>query len=438
MSEETKATFLRQSGWIALATGIGGAAAYAVHLFAKEMPKAEYGVFTAMLQFINLLAIPGIGLQTVFAQKFATVEPDSEEEADAHRERAAVMTLWSLIWLVLLAVALASSGYWVEKFQLGSTSILMLGVATGLFALILPLEYGVQQGRQNFLQLGWAILLLGGVRCAMVPVCFWMDQPDVFWAMLAVLTGVAAAYATASWRLPWPESGDFFGGTAEIFRDTDWGGLLRRFIPLSIGGGAIIFMMSMDMLIVQRHFDKEQTGLYAAAGMIGRALIFLVGPMVAVMFPKIVRSHAEKKPTAILNFTLALTAGLCLIAGALGIIVPQLPLQIIYDESYLATAPLVPWFIWAMVPLALSAVLVINLLAQRLFGVVYALAGVCTAYAAGLWVVSARLAKNTTMDFAVEPFLGVVKIIGLGNLAFLAVAVGFTLWHRSRDAEAEH
>jgi len=439
MSEETKVTFLRQSGWIALATGIGGAAAYAVHLFAKEMPKAEYGVFGAMLQFINLLAIPGIGLQTVFAQKFATVEPGSDAEDDAHRERAAVMTLWSLVWLVLLVVALATSGWWVEKFQLGSTSILLLGVATGLFALILPLEYGVQQGRQNFFQLGWAILLVGGARFVLVPIFFAVDEPDPFWAMLAVLVGFAAAYAVASWRLPWPECGDFLEGTAKMFRTTDWGDLLRRFIPLSLGGGAIIFMMSVDMVIVQHHFPAEQTGLYVAAGMIGRALIFLVGPIVAVMFPKIVRAHAEKKPTDILNFTLALTAALCLIAGALGMAVPEWPLRIIYDESYLAVAPLVSWFIWVMVPLALSAVLVNSLLAQRKFSVVYALAGVCLVYAIGLWVVSVRLAKTATSVFSAEPFVGVVKVIGLGNLAFLAVAVGFTIWHRrrSRDAEEE-
>ena len=92
-------------------------------------------------------------------------------------------------------------------------------------------------------------------------------------------------------------------------------------------------MMSVDMIVVQRFFDGEQTGYYAAAGMIGRALIFFVGPMVMVMFPKIVRSRAEQKPTDVLKFTLLLTAGLCTVAVTLGVLVPQLPLQIIYDDS---------------------------------------------------------------------------------------------------------
>ena len=51
--------------------------------------------------------------------------------------------------------------------------------------------------------------------------------------------------------------------------------------------------MSVDMVVVQRYFDKNKPA-FTAAGMIGRALIFFVGPMVAVMFPKIVKSHAEQ------------------------------------------------------------------------------------------------------------------------------------------------
>ena len=77
--------------------------------------------------------------------------------------------------------------------------------------------------------------------------------------------------------------------------------------------------MSVDMVVVQRFFNEKQTGYYAAAGMIGRALIFFVGPIVAVMFPKLVKSHTEQKPTDVLRFTLLLTAGLCVIAPRSGI-----------------------------------------------------------------------------------------------------------------------
>ena len=64
------------------------------------------------------------------------------------------------------------------------------------------------------------------------------------------------------------------------------------------------------------------------------------------MFPKIVRSRAEQKPTDILKFTILLTGGLCVTAVTLGILLPELPLRIIYDEPYLKAAPLIPCLLY--------------------------------------------------------------------------------------------
>ena len=53
---------------------------YAVHAVAKNMPKAEYGVFTTLLQVLNLMGIPAIGLQSVFAQQAAAAFSDQDEK----------------------------------------------------------------------------------------------------------------------------------------------------------------------------------------------------------------------------------------------------------------------------------------------------------------------------------------------------------------------
>ncbi len=188
------------------------------------------------------------------------------------------------------------------------------------------------------------------------------------------------------------------------------------------GGG----MMSVDMVVVQRYFDKEQTGFYAAAGMIGRALIFFVGPMVAVMFPKVVKSHAEQKPTDVLRFTLLLTAGLCAMAIALGILVPDLPLRMVYDDSFLKAAPIVPWFIAAMAPLALAAVLVNNILARCKSKNVYLLLGVPVIYAGLLCYAGPQIAEQTSDGFNVDAHISMVGLIGMGNLCFLASTVILT------------
>ena len=438
MSEESKATFLRQSGWMSIATALGGITSYAVHMFAKDMPDSEYGAFTTMIQLLNLIAIPAIGLQAVFAVK-AAKSKTKEDDLRMVREQIGITIAVITISLVGFGGIYLYGETLVSAFKLPSIQVLAITLSAGIVALLLPMAYGVLQGKQRFLWLGWAMLSLGVVRLATLFGLFRFHNTSLTNGMIAVWAGYAFAFVLAISTAGLPKMGLI--EMLSSLKRVNWRELTRQFIPLSLGGGAVIYMMSVDMVVVQRFFNEKQTGYYAAAGMIGRALIFFVGPIVAVMFPKLVKSHAEQKPTDVLRFTLLLTAGLCAIAITLGILVPDIPLRIIYDESYLKATPLIPWFIGAMAPLALAAVLVNNLLAQGFYRAVYGLAGICITYTLCLSHFAPKLAEQTTSEFNVLAYISVVKIIGLSNLAFLGVAGIFTyLYQKSQplSAEEEH
>ena len=120
MSKESKLAFLRQSGWVALATTIGGAASYAVHIFAKDMPKADYGVFTTLLQLINLLAIPAIGLQAVFAQKSAETAT-SNSQVKLMEERCAIVIVVIVLWIAANIISVIYGENLVQNYNLGSS-----------------------------------------------------------------------------------------------------------------------------------------------------------------------------------------------------------------------------------------------------------------------------------------------------------------------------
>ena len=114
---------------------------------------------------------------------------------------------------------------------------------------------------------------------------------------------------------------------------------------------------------------------------------------------------------------------------------PALPLDIVYDETFHEVAPLVPWFVWAMVPLTLGAVLSNNLIARGRYGIAYALAIVCAGYAITLWLCAPELAAKTPAgSFEVQSYIGVAKILGTANLIFLAVS-GFFTWRMNTNAE---
>jgi O-antigen/teichoic acid export membrane protein len=221
--------------------------------------------------------------------------------------------------------------------------------------------------------------------------------------------------------------GIFIWQTRDVWRGPgtpfEWGPWLARVTPLTLGFGAFQFMFSADPLFVQAFFDESQTGFYVADGTLARALVAFTGPVVAVMFPKIVRSVARAEKTDVMGLTLVITAVLGAI-GAMGLTVcgPWL-LNLIYNADFReAAAPLLPWFAWGMVPLAVANVLMNDLLARGRFEI-------------APWLVAVALGYGLALTVFHDTFLSVIKTLGGFNLLFLAVALFFS-WKDRRAMQA--
>jgi len=205
----------------------------------------------------------------------------------------------------------------------------------------------------------------------------------------------------------------------------DWRLWLKRVLPLTVGLGASTFILSADMIVVRSLFPGDQTGLYGAAGIIGRALVYFTIPMAGVMFPKIVHSAARSERTDVLAQALGATTLLGVAAAVFCSAFPGLPLQLVYDKSYLVIKPLVPWFAWCMLPLPLANVLINNLLARERFRAVPWLVVVAAAY--GLTLLA--LAPHYVELEYLTAFKRVVQILGAFSLLLLAVSAWFT-WRK--------
>ena len=403
---EKRLTFFRQSGWLMIATTAGGAMMFAVHMIAQRMPKDEYGVFTTLLQIVTLMGIPAVGLQSVFAQQAAaSLNPVHERElAGAFR---GVMRATFLLWLLIAGLVFLFRHQILSALKIANPAALWITVFTGLIVLWRPLVQGVLQGRQNVLWLGGLLLADGVGRFLAVAVIIGLLTHYAAGGVVAVLIGMLTVIVTGLWCCR-----DCLRGDAVPM---NWGDWLRRVIPLTLGMGVGIFMLAADMIFVQWLFPKEQTGYYAAAGMIGRALVYFTMPVAAVMFPKLARSAATGQKSNALLLALGFTA----LAGAGAALMcsffPELPLRLArYDSSYLAvSAPLVPWFGWCMLPLTLAMVLLNSLMAQSQFRAVP-------------WMLAVAAGYAITLYLRHDSFIQVIQAIGCFGLALLAVCAWFS------------
>jgi len=424
-AEKHHITFFRQSGWMMMAATASGAFMYAVHfVVSREIPKGEYGVFTTLLQVISLMGIPAIGLQPVIAQQQAAAITDEQQRVVASEFRA----VWRVIFFIWLGMALVAGIFWQQilaGLKIENSAALAVTVLIGLAAMWMPLVMGILQGRQDFFWLGWTNIFNGVGRFGIVCILIFLFHVWAAGSMSAVLLGMMAVIVIGGWLI------------RDVWKikpvPVAWRNWLKRVIPLTLGLGAATFMLSADMIFTQNFFPREQTGFYAAAGMIGRALVFFTQPLTLVMFPKLARSAATGEKSNALELALGATLLAGVAAAIACTLFPWLPLLIVNGKSFLVAASLVTWFAWCMLPLTLSMVLINSLMARSKFSAVPWLVLVAIGYGVALAVVGRHAGSLADTQSGLRMM---IQTLGVFNVLMFAVCAWFT-WAKKSAPENE-
>ena len=408
------AAFFRQSGWLMVANIAGGAMTLGVHPLNKHIADSEYTAFGVLLMVVGCL--PTMPLQMVFAQQSALALATGRERQLAGMIRLA--WLWTfIVWAIgALAVFLLQDSI-VKYWRLPGAAGLLVTLPLVLFSLWTPMFAGVLQGRQDFFWLGWSSMIGGVGRLGLAVFFVLMLGLGASGMIGGALIGIAFGVFIAIWR-----TRDLWSLPAEPF---DRKGLLRQIVPLLFGFGACQFMFTSDTMFAKAYFSGDAMKPYVAAGTLSRGLLWLVLPLAAVMFPKIVQSSARREKSNLFNLVVIGTAvlGIC---GMLGLwLVGPLAVKILYKpEDVAGTVALIPWYAGAMVPLALANVMVNDLLARGRFRVVPFMVVLAAAY-------------GVALPLMLDHFPGRLEIplqtLGIFNLLLFGVCAWFT-WGRKSAA----
>ncbi len=407
------AAFFRQSGWLMIAGVAGGALTFGVHFLNKRISDSEYSAFGVLMMVAACL--PTMPLQMVFAQQSAQALATGRERQLAGMIR--LTWLWTFILWVLAAIAIVVFERQIaQRWQLPGTLGILVTLPLLLASLWVPMFSGVLQGRQDFFWLGWAAIF-GGLGRFLAAIFLVLALGFGAAGMMAgALFGVGLTAVIAIWR-----SRDLWSLPSEPF---DRKGLLRQVLPLVFGFAACQFMFTSDTMFAKAYFSGDAMKPYVLAGTLSRALLWLVLPLAAVMFPKIVHSNASKQKTNLFGLVVLGTAILS-ICGALGLwlVGPWLVKLVAKPEDVAGTMMLIPWYAGAMVPFALANVMVNDLLARSRFGVVPFMVVLAVAY-------------GVVLPLMMNHFPGRLEIplqtLGAFNLLLFAVCAWFTWGVKSK------
>jgi O-antigen/teichoic acid export membrane protein len=410
-------TFFRQSGWLMLANIAGGLLMWVVHFLtkAKTFPASEYGVFGTLLAVA--MCVPTMPMQMVMAQQTARALATHRERELAGTIRMVwlgtfLLTLLFALFLLTLLFALVVFIFRkpiLERWEITNPAALWVTVGVVLLSLWTPMFWGVLQGQQNFLWLGWSMIINGIGRISIAALAVLVFAGCAAGMMTGVLLGFVFATCIGLWQ-----TRRLWTGKA---LPSDWKTLLGQMVPLMLGFAAFQFLFTADTMFVKAYFSGEETAFYVSAGTLSRALMWLVGPLATVMFPRIIHSSVRSEKSNLVGVVLLGTAILAIVGAAgLSVMGPWV-VKLVYKQAYVAVASKVlPWYAGAMIPLALANVLLNNLLARSAFRAVPALCILAVAYGFAL---NTALAHYHNLVVALQ-------VLGGFNLLLLGICARFT------------
>jgi len=412
-SKESRSAFFRQSGWLMVANVVTGVLMWSVHFLAKRITEEEYAVLGTLLAMTML--VPVLPLQMVFTQQTARALATGRQAQLARMIRHSWVALM-LVWVLAALIPAWFHRELIDAWRIANPVAFWVTLTGWLGALLLPVCWGMVQGKQDFFSLGWAMIVPGVVRIGGAALIVLALMGQAAGIMVAVALSYAAGIAFAGYK-----SREIWLGPGAPYSGRE---LLAQVLPLMLGFGACQFLFMADTMFVKAYFP-EGTHAYVAAGTLSRGLMWLVLPLAAVMFPKIVHSTARSEKSNLLGMTLlgTLVLGVC---GAVALVLlGPIVVRIVYKAAWVTDViPLLPWYAAAVVPLTLANVLVNHLLGSGDYRPVPVVVLLAVGYGFALtqWHAS---------------YVQVLQVLGVTNLLFFAICAVFTwAWKRSPKTAA--
>jgi len=405
-----KSDFVRHGFAVFAAATVANVMSYLFRfLAARYVSVAEYGELSALLAFVNLFLAPALILG-IAVTRYSSVFHALHDVQRLKSLKRLVFGFGAACSLTLLFAG--ALGRPVIASYLRVQDGLAIDGATAVIAVyfILPSLWALLQGTQKFYVYALVTALDGVLK--------------VSFGLMAIFAGsqlgvVLFAYAAG---------GLISLAVVVLLLIRDDKGIIATpikfdFVRLgqTIGGSAastiaIATLSSIDLVFVQHFFRPPSVGLYAAANICGRALLFVVGFLPTIVLPK--TAHLASKgesPLPILFYALGVAASVSGAILCIYFIVPALVITFFASAKYVGGSIYVFRYGIAMCLLACMNVIASYRMGIHSFG-----------YVIPLCVMA--LGELLTMQFWMHGSLDqIVDTMVVGNAVALVLMVSDTL-----------
>lgn len=345
---------MRAGAIVAAATLVLNLSAYFFNVACiRYLGSRLYGDVAAMLALGAIVALPLGGIQVVLAREVAQlVDPGT-----AGRLLRRVATGATVIGVGLLGLGLALLVPIQDLLNIADRETVVAGLSGITLSILAAGLFGVLQGKQRFGWLGAAYGVSGISRVVLVVPALLLGFGAA--GALAVTT-IAGAFAVALaafalrdvWRVHESAIAPHFDS--------------REVLVMFAGWLAFASLTNADIILASYFLTDDEAGVYAAAALVGKAVLYLPAAIVMVLLPKAsVRAAAGLSPHKILFASAAVTMLVTLSVTAVLAVVPESLLVWAFGGDFRDSTDLLGWFGLAMSAAALVVVYLSVYFAER-------------------------------------------------------------------------
>jgi O-antigen/teichoic acid export membrane protein len=367
----------------------------------------EYGLFVALMALLMVFGAPTTTLMMLISRAVSTYRTRQDDGSIRH-----LYHLTYRFFVIPAAIFFVIYFLLVEEIQhylwsSGSTQIVLVGM---LAILIVPqaINSAFLQGLQNFkwLSISGVLVVLLKTVGAVVLVSFGYG--------ISGALGGAILGALVIWLITYGVLYRPLSKGREIpnqARRLSFGSVL----PVFIANTALVSMTQLDVPLVKYYFTTQEAGYYAAAAVLGKAVVYMTGGIVMALFPMAAEYQSKgKRDASLLLNAVGLTVLLCGMLALFYFLCGEWLIVLLYGEDYRSAGHVLTYFGFAIFPMTLVMVGTYYLIAKkrRLFAYLVAIIA---------------LLQVTAIHFFHDSLLMILSVIGISG-SFLLLIISILVW----------
>jgi O-antigen/teichoic acid export membrane protein len=358
----------RASSWLILGSIAAGVLGFVFQvLMGRILSLQEYGLFSAIIALVATFSAPLGTLQMVISRRVS--------EYRARMDKGCITHLYfsiNIYAIVVTAIIFCSCYFISPQVQMylktsSPTPILLLSLIL-FFTSPATINYAFLQGLQKFNWLSLSGALGGFLKITLAATLVWLGygiEGALSGIILALFLGWLVTFIALISSLK--EGLDVQYEMTHIS--------FKSSLPVLIANCAFAAMTQLDIVFVNYYFPSHEASLYAAASIMGKAVMYLPGGIVMAMFPMVAEHHTRNEDsTYLLLQAVKLTTLLCCIGAFCYFFMGEWIISLLYGERYYGAGEILKYYGFAILPMGLVMVAEYFLIAkgQVLFAYLFA------------------------------------------------------------------